>query len=156
MGLLSKAAAGSSKQFEEPISQVYKANRGGLLNIVIQKNKAKTKKTSGEKVVSASALEKKVLEKLTSSFKKSESVQGLVIEALESPAGDFTGRLSSMVSGFGAVQGLAPGRSLVLFSPDQDGDLIGKHLAKTVPGNTIFSFHSDNPQDALSLLKPFL
>ena len=139
MGLLSKAAAGSSHQSEAPVS------RGGLLSIITNKN-----------TTPVSSFEKALMEKLKTKHDKLGIVQGLVIEALKYSAGEFTGRLSSMISSFGSAQGLAPGRCLVIFNSIQDGELIGKHLAKTVPGNTLFCFNSDTPQDALSLLKPYL
>ena len=61
-----------------------------------------------------------------------------------------------MVSVFGTVQGLNTGRALVLFGSGQDGELIGKHLAKTVFGKNIFSFQAYNPQEAFSIIKPYL
>ena len=165
MGLLSKAATGSSSQFEEP-------SRGGLLSIITHKHLYNPKNDSipdipvpaikeagppaKQKNVLTSPLEKAVMEKLSMGYAKLGSAQGLVIEALKYSAGEFSGRLASMVSSFGIAQGLAPGRCLVLFGSAQDGELIGKHLAKTVPGNTIFCFQAENPQEAFSLIKPYL
>ena len=165
MGLLSKAAAGSSNQFEEPVT------RGGLLSIITRMHNEPENEfmppitaeeppnpfaRQEEKAVRVSPLEKAVMEKLSVGYTRFGTAQGLVIEALKYSAGEFTGRLASMVSGFGTAQGLAPGRCLVLFDAAQDGELIGKHLAKTVPGNNIFWFRAENPQKAFSLLKPYL
>ena len=160
MGLLSKAAAGTSKDDELPPINEYAS--GGLLKLVSQKNQNKTKKdtaaTNTEENVFApfSPSEKAIMEKLSNGYAKFGVFQGLVIEALKYSAGEFTSRLSLMVSDFGAAQGLAPGRALVLFSSVQDGELIEKHLVKTVPGNSIFSFQANTPQEAFSLLKPYL
>jgi len=155
MGLLSKAASGSSN-FKEPHS------RGGLLKIISQKqNKIKgygsdTAINKAPKGPLSSPMEKAIMDHLNSGYANFGAFQGVIIEALKYSAGEFTGRLSNMVSGFGAAQSLAPGRCLVLFSSTKDGELIGRHLAKTVPGNDIFSFQAKNPQEAFSLIKPYL
>ena len=141
MGLLSKAAAGTPK-LDEP-------SQGGLLKFISEKQQNNAEGA-------ASPMEKAMMEKLYAGFAKYGIFQGLIIEALKYSAGEFTGRLSSMVSNFGSVEGLAPGRALVIFSTKEDGELIGKHLAKTVPGNNLFSFQADNPQEAFTLVKPFL
>ena len=141
MGLLSKAAAGTPT-FDEP-------SQGGLLKVISQKNR------NNEESIS-SPMEKAIMEKLYAGFLKYGVFQGIVLEALKYSAGEFSGRLSSMVSNFGSAEGLAPGRALIIFSTKVDGELIGKHLAKTVPGNNLFSFQANNPQEAFSLVKPFL
>jgi len=97
-------------------------------------------------------LEKTVMESLSS---EKGAFQGLIIEALQYSAGGFSGRIFSMVSAFGTAQPLTPGRCLVLFGPAQDGDLIARHLEKTVSGKKIFRFRAENPQEALALLKPY-
>jgi len=110
---------------------------GGLLNRISRKT----------------ILEKNVMESLDS---RQGTSQGFIIEALQYSSGGFSGRIFSMVSGFGTAQPLTPGRCLVLFDSAQDGDLIARHLAKTVSGKSIFCFRAENPQEALSLLKPYL
>jgi len=110
---------------------------GGLLNRISRKN----------------TLEKSVMESLGSGQNGS---QGIILEALQYSSSGFPGRIFSMVSGFGTAQPLTPGRYLVLFDDTQDGDLIARHLAKTVSGKSIFRFQAENPQEALSLLKPYL
>ena len=153
MGLLSKAAEGNPNNNG--------ALRAGLLKIISQKHRTQNKRAVPVRAVEESSggsspLEKAVLENLNSCYAKFGIFQGVLIEALKYSAGEFTGRLSLMVSGFGAAQGLAPGRALVLFSSVQDGELIGSHLAKTVPGKNIFSFHANTPQEAFSLIKAYL
>jgi len=110
---------------------------GGLLNRISRRND----------------LEKTVMESLES---EQGVFQGIIIEALQYSAGGFSGRLFSMVSGFGTAQSLTPGRCLVLFDDTQDGELIARHLAKTVFGKSIFYFRAETPQEAFSLLKPYL
>ena len=160
MGLLSKAATGVSKS--DVISSLDEKSRGGLLKMIHRKNQQKAGKNvfpaQAEKSTFApsSPLEKAVMENLSEGYSKFGSFKGVVIESLKYSGGDLTDRISSMVSGFGAARGLTPGRALILFSSGQDGDLIGMHLAKTVPGNNIFSFQANNPQEAFSLVKPFL
>jgi len=100
--------------------------------------------------------EKALMEIFSDSLEKFGMFHGLVIEAVKYSAGEFISRLSSMVSGFGITRGLTPGRVLVLFSSTYDSELIGKHLAKTVPGNNVFSFQANNPKEALSYIKPYL
>ena len=139
MGLLSKAAAGASRLDE--------SSRGGLLKLISQKRQVKTGNT---------ALEKELMEMLYAGYAKYGIFQGVIIEEFEHSAGEFSKRLSLMVSGFGAAQGLVSGRALVLFSIKEDLELIGKHLAKTFQGNNIFSFQANTPQEAFSLIKPFL
>jgi len=114
-----------------------KPKAGGLLNRISRKND----------------LEKTVMESLES---EQGFFQGIIIEALQYSAGGFSGRLISMVSGFGTAQSLTPGRCLVLFDDTQDGELIARHLAKTVFGKSIFTFRAENPQEAFALLKPYL
>jgi len=110
---------------------------GGLLNRISRKNN----------------LEKTIMESLDS---RQNVFQGIIIEALQYSAGEFSGRIFSMVSGFGTAQPLNPGRCLVLFDSAQDGDLIARHLAKTVFGKSIFCFRAENSQEAFALLKPYL
>ncbi|MDR2702459.1 MAG: hypothetical protein LBB72_08520 [Spirochaetaceae bacterium] len=98
-------------------------------------------------------MEKNVMDSLASN---SGTFQGIIIEALRYTAGGFSGRIFSMVSDFGTVQPLTPGRCLVLFGPVQDRALIAQHLAKTLPGKSIFCFRAENPQEAFKLLKPYL
>jgi len=110
---------------------------GGLLNRISRRN----------------ILEKTILESLDS---RQGVSQGIILEALQYSAGGFSGRIFSMVSGFGTAQPLTPGRCLVLFGDAQDGDLIARHLAKTVFGKSIFHFRAETPQEAFALLKPYL
>lgn len=152
MGLLSKAATGTSGSDG--------ASAGGLLKIISQRHTGPsfndTEQISSPVLNPASPMEKAVMDNLYAGFAKFGIYQGIIIEALKYSAGEFASRLSFMVSGFGSAQGLAPGRALVLFSAAQDGELIGIHLARTVPGNNIFSFQANTPQEAFSLLKPYL
>ena len=141
MGLLSKAAAGTPK-LDEP-------SQGGLLNFI-------SKKQLNNAEAITSPMEKEIMEKLFAGYAKYGVFQGLIIETLNYSAGEFTRRISSMVSDFGSTEGLSQGRALVIFSIKSDGELIGKHLAKTVPGNNLFSFQADNPREAFLLVKPFL
>jgi hypothetical protein len=145
MGLLSKAAAGTG--LEEKT-----ASQGGLLHIINQKKIG----TSPAPSLPSPSMEKAVMDMLSSGNAKFGEFQGIVLDAITYSAGEFDDRLSTMVSGFASAQGLAPGRSLVLFDIAQDRELIGWHLSKTVPGNTVFSFCSKSPQEAFSLLKPYL
>ena len=145
MGLLSKAASGALYNDEQ--------SHGGLLKIITEKHKQNDTDANN---VPASPLEKAVMEKLYAGYAKFGIFQGVVIEALKYSAGEFAGRLAFMVSGFGSAQGLAPGRALVLFNSDLDGELIGRHLAKTVPGKSIFFFNANTPQEAFSIIKPYL
>jgi hypothetical protein len=133
MGLLKKAV--SSSTGHTPETRVPQG--GGLLNRISQKT----------------ILEKAVKESLAAN---SGSFQGIVIEAIHYTAGGFSGRIFSMVSGFGTAQPLTPGRCLVLFSSAEDRELIACHLAKMVSGKNIFHFKADNPQEAFSLLKPYI
>ena len=143
MGLLSKAVSGSSSLNEPSL-------RGGLLKIISDKQ------NPDSAPLPSSPLEKAVMEKLSVGYEKYGEFQGIVLEALKYSAGEFTGRLSFMVSGFGIAQGLAPGRCMVMFNSAQDAELIGQHLAKTVPGNNIFCFQAKNPAEAFSLIKSYL
>jgi len=110
---------------------------GGLLNRIARRND----------------LEKTIMESLES---ERAAFQGIIIEALQYSGDGFSGKLFSMVSGFGTAQPLTPGRCLVLFDDTQDGELIARHLAKTIFGKSIFSFRAENPQEAFALLKPYL
>ena len=143
MGLLSKAATGALNNDE--------ASQGGLLKIISEKHPPQEKKGS-----SFSTLEKAVMEKLSGSYAKFGVFQGVIMETFKSSAGEFTGRLSYMVSGFGAMQNLVSGRVMILFNSSQDGELIGKHIEKALPGNNIFSFQANSPQEAFSFIKPYL
>jgi hypothetical protein len=147
MGLLRKAATGGG-HFPVQAPADDESSHGGLLKTITEKQYKKT--------IPASHMEKVVMEKLYAGFAKFGVFQGVIIEALKYSAGEFAGRLSFMVSGFGAAQGLTPGRALVLFGSGQDGELIGRHLAKTVPGNNIFSFQAKTPQEAFDIIKPYL
>jgi len=136
MGLLGKAQANYPRPASIKGDRI-KSRAGGLL------------KRASQKIV----LEKNVMDSLASI---SGTFQGIVVEALQYTAGGFSGRIFSMVSGFGTVQPLIPGRCLVLFGPAQDRDLIAQHLAKTIPGKSLFCFRAENPQEAFTLLKPYL
>jgi hypothetical protein len=148
MGLLKKAAAG------------HESSHGGLLKKIskkqYKKNNSIPQEAPSKKTVPSSPMEKAVVEKLFAGFARFGIFQGVILEALKYSAGEFSGRLSFMVSGFGVAQGLAPGRALVLFDSKQDGELIGRHLAKTVPGNTIFIFQAKTPQEAFNHIKPYI
>jgi hypothetical protein len=138
MGLLGRAAARTLHPETDKTGVHSRAGRrGGLLNRVSWKL----------------ALEKNIMDSISSN---PGTLQGIIFEALQYTAGGFSGRILSMVSGFGTVQPLAPGRCLVLFGPAQDGDLIAQHLAKTVPGKSILYFRAGNPQEALNYLRPYL
>jgi len=153
MGLLSKAVAGSfsSSEAERPVSG------DGLLKIITQKQCAGTKTvTAAIPAVPSSPLEKEAMEKLSAGYAKFGAFQGVILEAPGGSAEEFLSRLTSAVSAFGATQALAQGRCLVLFGSEQDGELIGRHLAKTVPGKLIFNFQAKNPGEAFTLLKPYL
>ncbi|MDR2662525.1 MAG: hypothetical protein LBC31_05960 [Treponema sp.] len=145
MGLLSKAAGPSGAGAEAVVSAETAETGGGLLHRITRK-RAQT----------LSPMEKALMDALSSSYAKFGSLQGIVIDALKYTAGEFITRLGSLVSGFAVSQGLAPGRCLVLFGASLDGELIARHLEKTVPGNSIFTFQAENPQGALILLKPYL
>ncbi|MDR1307903.1 MAG: hypothetical protein LBK74_10065 [Treponema sp.] len=119
---------------------------GGLLNRITRKRAP----------IPPSPMEKALMETLNSAYAKFGFLQGIVVDALKYTAGEFLTRLGSLVSGFAVSQGLAPGRCLVLFGASPDGELIARHLEKTVPGNSIFTFRAENPQDAFILLKPYL
>jgi len=122
-------------------------NKGG--RILIKSRTGGLLKRASRKIF----LEKNIMDSLTSN---SGAFQGIVVEALQHTSGEFSGRIFSMVSGFGTVQPLTPGRCLVLFGPAQDRDLIARHLAKTVSGKSIFCFRAETPQEAFALLKPYL
>ena len=160
MGLLSKAAEGTSK--DDAILSLGVQSTGGLLKLINQKHRKKNGENiipihaEKKKSVLSSSIDKAVMDNLSESYSKFGVFKGLIIEAIKHSAGEFKGRLSNMVSGFGTAQGLAMGRVLVLFGSDQDCELIGKHLAKTIPGNNIFSFQANTPNEAFSLIKPFL
>jgi hypothetical protein len=137
MGLLGKAVANYPRPAPNKGGKVRtRASVGGLLS------------RASRKIV----LEKSIMDSLGSN---SGTFQGIIIEALHSTAGGFSGRIFSMVSDFGTVQPLASRRCLVLFGPAQDRDLIARHLAKMVPGKSIFCFRAENPQEAFTLLKPY-
>ena len=152
MGLLSKAASGALNHEEQ--------SHGGLLKLITEKQQTKDADipmdTADKNRAPSSPLEKAVMEKLYAGYAKFGIFQGIIIEALKYSAGEFAGRLAFMVSGFGTAQGLAPGRALVLFNSVQDGELISKHLAKTVPGKSIFKFMANTPQEAFSIVRPYL
>jgi hypothetical protein len=154
-------------------------SRGGLLNLITQKfaessscghsssyehDEAVEEKDAvlpdlpvlEEDIPPESPLEKAVMEILNSSHDKFGGFQGIVIDAIKYSAGEFIGRLNSMVSSFGTAQGLAPGRCLVLFGTALDSKLIARHLSKTVQGKAIFDFREDTPQRAFTILKPYL
>jgi hypothetical protein len=80
---------------------------------------------------------------------------GIVFEYTRNADETSGSRISSMVSGFGTVEPLTPGRCLILFNPAQDGDLIALHLAKNVPGKSVLCFRAKNPQEALTRLNPY-
>ncbi|GHV84837.1 hypothetical protein AGMMS50230_04450 [Spirochaetia bacterium] len=155
MGLLHKAAVNSPPLPDETAEEkhiamdMFTVDVGSAYNPDISEHSIMPAKPS------LSPLEKAVMEALSSGHKKFGSFQGCVFEALKYSAGEFTGRLSSMISGFGAAQGLAPGRCLIIFSAAEDKGLITYHLDKTVPGKTIFSFQANTSQEAFSLLKPY-
>jgi hypothetical protein len=154
MGLLSKAVSGSSG-FEAPTSQ------GGLLKLVSQKTVPAAENDSGlplrEQPLPVSfPLEKAVTEKLSGAYAKYGAFRGIIIETVNLSGNDFMGRLAFMVSGFGTAQGLSPERCLVLFDSSEDAELIGQHLAKTVPGNIVCSFEAKDPGEAIPLIKPYL
>ncbi|MCL1813575.1 MAG: hypothetical protein FWG29_08650 [Treponema sp.] len=151
MGLLSKAAAGTSTS--DDFSSLDEPSKGGLLKLIHQKHRKNTEETIP---VHSSNQENAIMENLSESYSKFGVFKGVIVEMLKNSAGESTGRLASMISGFGAVQGLSPVRALVLFDSKQDCELIGKHLAKTVPGKNIFSFQANTPQEALLLIQPFL
>jgi len=157
MGLLSKAAAGSfsSNEAEKSVSE------GGLLKLITQKQVEGTRTSTAaipveKNVVPSSPTEKAVMEKLSAGHAKFGAFQGVILETLKYPAEEFLDRLTSMVSDFGTVQTLVPGRCLVLFGSEQDRELIGQHLAKTVSGKSIFHFQAENPREAFTLLKPYI
>ncbi|MCL1929045.1 MAG: hypothetical protein FWG07_09690 [Treponema sp.] len=160
MGLLSKAAEGTSK--DDAILSSDEQSRGGLLKLISQKHRQKNEENivpireEKKKSVISSSIEKTDLENLFESYSKFGVFKGLIFEAIKQSAGEFKGRLSNMVSGFGTAHDLAMGRVLVIFGSDQDGELIGKHLARTIPGNNVFGFQANTPREAFSLIKPFL
>jgi len=139
MGLLNKAEAGKSKKTGANI---------GLFKRITQKKYDKTRNVSSS--------DKVLLDALSAEYAKLGAFQGIVIEALKNSAEEIYENLVSMVSSFAAVQKLNQQRCLVLFDAKQDKELIGFHLAKTIAGNTIFSFQARNPQEAYSYLKPYL
>ena len=151
MGLLSKAVVGTpdnSRASENIVlKQVYKKNQDRVNSALKEANKDDP---------SSSRQENALIENLSAGYSKFGMFQGIVIESIKNSVGEFYSRLSSMVSGFGIAQSLAPGRALVLFDSGQDGELIGIHLAKTVPGNNIFYFQANNPKEAFSVIKPYL
>ena len=157
MGLLHKAASGGSKQDNIQKDEI---PYGGLLKLISNKQQqdvsVNSVNTNKKKAVPSSPLEKAIMEKISSCYKKFGIFQCVVIEALKYSAGEFTGRLSFMVSGFGIAQGLAPGRALVIFNSTQDCELLGKHLAKTVPGKNIANFLANTPEEAFSFIKQYL
>jgi len=138
MGLLRKAAANpfrlAANKGGRPRTR---APKEGLLSRASRKN----------------ASEKKIINYLASN---TGTIQGIIIESLQYTAGEFSRRILSMVSDFGTVVPFTPERCLVLFGPVQDGDLIARHLVKTVPGKSILFFRIENPQEAFTLLKPYL
>ena len=139
MGLLNKADTGQYKKA---------GSNSGLLKYITQKKHGKER--------SGSVQDKAVLDILSREYAKLGAFQGLIIEALKNSSEEIFEGLLSMVSSFAAVQKLSQKRCLVLFDAEKDKELIGFHLAKTVPGNTIFSFQAQNPQEAYSFLKPYL
>ncbi|MCL1815492.1 MAG: hypothetical protein FWG27_06720 [Treponema sp.] len=144
MGLLSKAAA-DSPDLNVLIPETLKNPQSGLLRLTAKK----------QETVS-SAMEKAVMEKLSAGYAQFGQFQGIVFESIPFSAEKFSDHLASMVSSIGSAQELAQGRCLVLFNSTQDGELIGRHLEKTAPGNLIFSFQAKNPREAFSLLKLYL
>jgi hypothetical protein len=173
MGLLSKAAAGSSAPAFEDVSFAEISGSGGpdfsfdpidVTELYITEPDTFEEPgigllgriTKDFAQIPSSPLEKAVMDTLNSSYAKFGSLQGIVLEALKYTAGEFSGRLGSLISGFAVFQGLAPGRCLALFSASLDGELIARHLAKTVPGNAVFTFRAEDPQGAFILLKPYL
>ncbi|MDR1144388.1 MAG: hypothetical protein LBK77_09275 [Spirochaetaceae bacterium] len=172
MGLLSKAAEGPSVPDSEALVSAETAASSGPDTLsgetglyVPERENPREPETGGGLLsritgkrapVPPSPMEKALMDALGSGYAKFGFFQGIVIDALKYTAGEFLTRLGSLVSGFAVSQGLAPGRCLVLFDASLDGDLIARHLEKTVPGNSIFTFHAENPQGALILLKPYL
>jgi hypothetical protein len=146
MGLLNRAVRGKTQTtpvFNVAVEpQVFipakrPPQKRGLLNRVSQKKN----------------LENTVMETFDN---QQNDFQGIVIEALNYSPGGFSGRIFSMVSGFGSAQSLAPGRCLVVFSANLDGELIAGHIAKTVSGKNIFHFRAETPHEAFALIKPYL
>jgi hypothetical protein len=171
MGLLSKAATGSFVPDTEAVVSTETAGSYGLdiqfdkIEQYIPEQDNPEEPGTGNGLLSLitrkfahspSAAEKAVMDSFNSGYAKFGSLQGIVIDTLEYAADEFLTRLESLVSGFAVSRDLAPGRCLVLFGASQDGELITRHLEKTVPGNSVFMFHAENPQDALLLLKPYL
>ncbi|MDR2210684.1 MAG: hypothetical protein LBO65_04350 [Spirochaetaceae bacterium] len=126
------------------------SSRGGLLNRITRAPPRQ------EGALPSSPLEKAVVDFLDAGHEKFGAFQGIILEALRYSADEFGGRIGAMVSAFGMVQGIAPGRCLVLFSASQDRELLARHLVRTVPGKDIFSFKAEDPQAAFTLLKPYL
>ena len=157
MGLLNKANTGKYKR---------SGSNTGLLHYITQKKHGKERAAalskpdipSSKAVPSSEAVpsSKAVLDILSAEHAKLGAFQGLIIEALENPAEEFYESLTSAVSPFATVQKLSQQRCLVLFDAEKDKELIGFHLAKAIPGNTIFGFQAGNPQEAYSNLKPYL
>jgi hypothetical protein len=153
MGLLSKAASGSPANAE--------LSNGGLLKIISRKRKKLEKNSflpqdENKSSCPLSPLEKSVMEKLNLCCAKFGVFQGIIIESLTNSTEEFTSRLTFMVSDFGTAQSLAQGRALVIFSSGQDGELIGNHLEKSVPGKKIFCFNANTPQEVFPLIKSYL
>jgi len=148
MGLLSKAAA----------DRHAKPSQGGLLKIITKKyldTEPAAEQFSRKKTSSQSQPEKTIMAKLSACSGKFGVFNGIIMEAANLSAGDFTVRLAFLVSGFGIAQELTNGRALIIFSSVQDAELIGKHLAKFVPGKNILCFKAHNPQEAFSFIKPY-
>ncbi|MDR0447814.1 MAG: hypothetical protein LBH07_04015 [Treponema sp.] len=146
MGLLSKAEGGSLEsklksngEHTESIS-----NCGGLLKKIMEKKNP------------SAPLEKAIKEKISGMIDGFKILQGVIIETPRYSAEEFSKRLTVMVSGFGVVQLLSQSRCVVFFDSTHDKELIGRHLAKTVPGENIFTFKAENYKKAFSLLKPYL
>jgi hypothetical protein len=138
MGLLGRTVASYPHQVPNKDGKTrIRARMGGLLN------------RASRKIV----LEKTIMDSFGSN---PGTFQGVIVEAIQPAAGEFSRRLYSMVSGFGTVQSLTSVRCLVLFGPAQDRDLIARHLAKAIPGKSIFCFQAESPQEAFTLLKPYL
>jgi hypothetical protein len=146
MGLLNRAVQGkrpasasfiSTPEPQASITVKKPPQKRGLLNRVSQKM----------------ILEKTILENLSG---EQNSFQGVIIEALNYSAGGFSSRILSMVSGFGSAQPLTPGRCLVVFDANKDGELIASHISKMVSGKNIYHFHAETPKEAIALLKPHL
>jgi len=146
MGLLSRAVQGKTPA-------VVVSNSAPEPQISIPKKDAPKKRGLLNKVSQKKILEQTIVENLSC---QQDAFQGIVIEALNYSAGGFSGRIFSMVSGFGSAQPLTPGRCLVIFGANLDGELIASHIAKTVSGKNIFLFRAETPQEALALLKPYL